>query len=95
MNEHQQSCPGDASNSPTSNHATLDEQVARLTEENSRLTHEVQRLTELWQRDRETMVAIMLRGFPRTQEELQAALAASEPFSAVMCELFPEHSNSA
>ena len=76
----------------TGKRVSMEAQVTHLTEENARLKQELQRLTELWQRDRETMVALMLRGFPRTEEELQAALKSSEPFSTVLSELFPEHS---
>jgi hypothetical protein len=71
--------------------ASSQEQVTHLAEENARLKEEMQRLTELWERDRVTMVALIVRRFPTTKEELQAALDASEPFSKVLDDLFPEH----
>lgn len=67
-----------------------DERVAQLTKENAQLKLEMERLSVLWQRDRDILETLMLREFPQTEEELQAALAESEPFSAVLSELFPE-----
>lgn len=67
-----------------------DERVAQLTKENAQLRLEMERLAILWQRDRDILETLMLREFPQTEEELKAALAESEPLSAVLSELFPE-----